>query len=115
MTRKSKQFRSTAVCAYCVSKGFRGLGHVEERCRTKAHDTKEAKKAKEAADVTIENYAFVVTATSNVMDGWIFDTAATTHMTPQKELVKNLHNCPQTITIRNRNEVCTSHISTLII
>ena len=58
--KKTKSKPTKAVCAYCISKGYRGLGHSEDQCHMKAKD------AKEAADLTIEDYAFVILGTLNV-------------------------------------------------
>src|SRR5208337_2017171 len=106
--KKTKSKPTKAVCAYCILKGYRGLGHSEDQCRTKAKD------AKEAADLTMEDYAFIISGTSN-MNGWVFDTAATAHMTPRKELVKDLRTCSRIITIGNGNKVRAMHIGTMTI
>src|SRR5208337_1727592 len=44
--KKAKSKPTKAVCAYCILKGYHGLGHSEDQCCMKVKD------AKEAADLT---------------------------------------------------------------
>src|SRR5208282_4422390 len=55
--KKTKSKPTKAVCAYCISKGYRRLGHSEDQCHTKVKD------AKEATDLTMEDYAFIISRT----------------------------------------------------
>ena len=89
---KRKGKGSDKVCTYCKSKGRRGLGHLISDCYTKQRDdSKQVPVAAAALDTKQgeqpirddTNYAFVLGVRKTpITDCWVFDSAATSHMTP---------------------------------
>ena len=82
--KKKTKLKPRSVCAYCKSKRFHRLDHIEEQYHMKIKDMREV------VDLTVENYMFIILETSNLVNSWILDSTVTVHMMPQKELVKNL-------------------------
>ena len=114
---KRKGKGSDKVCTYCKSKGRRGLGHLISECYTKqrddgkhvaaaAMDSKPAETLREDS-----NYAFTAGwPKTPISDRWIFDSAATSHMTPNRAGVENARPTDRVVTVGGGHELRATHI-----
>jgi hypothetical protein len=92
--------RQDRICNYC--KRFRGTssrGHDENECRNKKFDTSRKNIAQYATDDSTNNnttyesenseWAFSTTTKPGGNNQWIYDTGASTHITPRLEPLEN--------------------------
>lgn len=80
------------ICNYCrANKGWSGRGHLESECRNKKRDEQQTRQQSHTA----EEFVFMAETSTNIENKstWAYDTEASSHMTPHRELLSNTTPC----------------------
>ena len=79
-------------CGHCISKGWKGLNHTEDECRTKKREQKKKEtKATETIGSGDTEFVKMISTTANIKDNrFQFDNAATVHTTNNRSRLKNI-------------------------